>query len=137
MAPFVCYLVFEIGNFAVDVTEIIWGFFYEHVSSVNMTRKKINLTCLSLSKILISMIESSLPKLKTAFYGSHFGHYAGGRLYPQHYNLPLPLGNLPTALIIRAAAAKLSSSSSNIVLRPFRTTHLFYLPILFSFGLLF
>ena len=28
LAPFVCYLVFKIGNFAIDITEIIWAIFF-------------------------------------------------------------------------------------------------------------
>ena len=44
------------------------------VTPVNLTRKKINLTCLSLINYLISRIESALIKLKTAFHRSHLGH---------------------------------------------------------------
>ena len=67
-----------IGNLALNVNEIILAkkIFLSNCSKefvetpVNLTRKKINLTCLSLTNYLISM------KLKTAFYRSHFGHCA-------------------------------------------------------------
>ena len=57
LAPFVCYLVFKIGNFAIDITE----------------QKKFLSNC---SKQLVTPVNltSELPKLKTAFYESHFPH---------------------------------------------------------------
>jgi hypothetical protein len=48
LAPFVCYLDFKIGNFAFDVTEIIWAKNFlsncskQLVTPVNLTRKKIH-----------------------------------------------------------------------------------------------
>ena len=71
LAPFVCYLVFKIGNFAIDITEqkkILSNCSKQLVTPVNLTRK------FFLTNYLISRIGSELPKLKTAFYESHFRH---------------------------------------------------------------
>jgi hypothetical protein len=46
------------------------------VTPVNLTRKKNQLTCLSLTDYLISRIGSALLKLKTTFYRNHLGHCA-------------------------------------------------------------
>ena len=43
LAPFVCYLVFKIGNFAIDITEqkkILSNYSKQLVTPVNLTRKK-------------------------------------------------------------------------------------------------
>ena len=43
LAPFVCYLVFKIGNFAIDITEqkkILSNCSKQLVTPVNLTRKK-------------------------------------------------------------------------------------------------
>ena len=71
LAPFVCYLVFKIGNFAIDITEqkkFLSNCSKQLVTPVNLTRK------FFLTNYLISRIGSELPKLKTAFYESHFPH---------------------------------------------------------------
>ena len=71
LAPFVCYLVFKMGNFAIDITEqkkIPSNCRKQLVTPVNLTRN------FFLTNYLISRIGSELPKLKTAFYESHFPH---------------------------------------------------------------
>ena len=71
LAPFVCYLVFKIGNFAIDITEqknFLSNCSKKLVTPVNLRRK------FFLTNYLISRIGSELPKLKTAFYESHFPH---------------------------------------------------------------
>ena len=71
LAPFVCYLVFKIGNFAIDITEqkkFLSNCSKQLVTPVNLTRK------FFLRNYLISRIGSELQKLKTAFYESHFPH---------------------------------------------------------------
>ena len=69
LAPFVCYLVFKIGNFANDITEqkkFLSNCSKQFVTPVNLTRNYF------LTNYLISRIGSELPKLKAAFYESHF-----------------------------------------------------------------
>ena len=79
LTPFACYLVGKIGNFAVDFTEIIsakknLSNCSKHlVTPVNWQEKK-------MTNYLISSFGSVLPKLKTAFYRSHFGHCAVFRI---------------------------------------------------------
>jgi hypothetical protein len=73
LAPFVCYLVFKIGNFAIDITE--QKFFLSNCSKQLVT--PVNLTRIFFfTNYLISSIGSELPKQKTAFYESHFTHCA-------------------------------------------------------------
>ena len=71
LAPFVCYLVSKIGNFSINITEqkiFLSNCSKQLVTPVNLTR------ILCLTNYSISMIGSELPKLKTAFYESHFLH---------------------------------------------------------------
>ena len=71
LAPFVCYLVSKIGNFAINITEqknFLSNCSKQLVTPVNLTRN------FFLTNYLISSIGSELPKLKTAFYESHFPH---------------------------------------------------------------
>ena len=71
LAPFACYLVFKIGNFAIDITgqkNFLSNCSKQLVTPVKLTRN------FFLTNYLISRIGSELPKLKTAFYESHFPH---------------------------------------------------------------
>ena len=71
LAPFVCYLVFKIGNFAIDITEqkhFLSNCSKQLVTPVNLTRN------FFLTNYLIPRSGSELAKLKTAFYESHFPH---------------------------------------------------------------
>ena len=52
-------------------------------------KKYFNLTCLSLTNYSFSRIGSALPKLKTAFYRSHFGHCAIVTKY--FHEKPIPI----------------------------------------------
>ena len=81
LAPFVCYLVSKIGNFAINIIEsicakkILSNCRKQLFNTSQFDKKKyFNLTCLSLTTYLFSKIGSSLPKLKTDFFRSHFDH---------------------------------------------------------------
>ena len=82
LAPFACYLVFKIGDFAINVTEMIWAKTFSvelweaacNTRQFDLKKKYFNLTCLSLTNYLFFTIRSSLPKLKTVFFRSNLRH---------------------------------------------------------------
>ena len=103
LEQFACYLLFQVGKFAVDSNCNYFEIFFCQIvvtrrNTSQFDEKYINLTCLSLTNYLISRIGSGLPKVKAAFYRSHFSHCAITYSHLQTFLTPITISSVDMSL---------------------------------------